>query len=105
MDWNSMSNSAILAESGKRIKDQRLRKELTQQDLADRAGVSVFTVGQIEKGKPVSTGTLVAILRVLRLLNNLEMLLPELTISPVEMLKLKGEAPKRIYRPRTAQTK
>ena len=96
MDWNSISNTAIVQETGKRLKDYRLAKKFTQQQLAERAGVSLFTVGQIEKGKPVSVSMLIAVMRVLRLLDNLELLLPEQEISPVELLKLKGKQPRRI---------
>jgi len=96
MDWNSLSNSEIITELGKRIKGYRIKKRFTQQELADRAGVSLFTVAQVEKGNPVSCPTLIAIFRVLRLLDNLEMLLPEIEISPIELMKLKGKIPKRI---------
>jgi transcriptional regulator with XRE-family HTH domain len=96
MDWNSLSNAAIIQEIGKRIKEYRLKKRFTQNELADRAGISVFTVAQIEKGHPVSISMLLSVLRVLRLLDNLEMLLPEIGISPIELMKLKGKTPKRI---------
>jgi transcriptional regulator with XRE-family HTH domain len=83
-------------EIGIRIREHRLKKKLTQQDLAERAGISVFTVAQIEKGNPVTILMFLAVLRVLRLLDNLDMLLPEPEISPIELLKLKGKTPKRI---------
>jgi DNA-binding XRE family transcriptional regulator len=95
MDWNSLSNSEIIAALGKRIKNYRIKKRFTQQEFADRAGVSLFTVAQIEKGKPVSFSTLVSFLRVLRLLENFELLLPEIEISPIEMMKLQEKIPKR----------
>jgi transcriptional regulator with XRE-family HTH domain len=96
MDWNELSNAAITAEIGKRLKEHRLKKRLTQQELAKRAGISLFTVAQIERGKPVSIAMLLPVLRVLRLLDNLEMLLPQMGISPIEMLKLNGKQPQRV---------
>ena len=96
MDWNVLSNAAIVQETGKRLKAVRLKKRFSQQELAERAGISVFTVAQIEHGKPVSIAMIIPVLRGLRLLDNLEALLPELDISPVEMLKFKGKQPKRI---------
>jgi DNA-binding XRE family transcriptional regulator len=96
MDWNSLSNFEITTEFSKRIKSYRIKKRLTQQELADRAGISLFTVAQIEKGKPMSFSTLIAIFRVFRMLENFEMLLPEMEISPIEMMKLQGKTPKRI---------
>ena len=102
MDWNSMSDTAITGVLGKRIKEYRLRKRYTQQDMADRAGISVFSVAKVEKGEPVSISIIIPVLRVLRLLDNLEMLLPEIGVSPIEMLKLKGKMPQRIKKRKQA---
>jgi transcriptional regulator with XRE-family HTH domain len=96
MDWNSLSNTAITKEIGKRLKEYRLKKRFTQRDIAERAGISIFTVAQIERGKAVSINMLLPVFRVLRLLDNLELFLPEISISPVKLLKLKGKTPKRI---------
>ena len=96
MDWNSLSNAAIVLEVGKRLKAYRLKKRLSQQELAGRAGISLFTIVQIEKGRPVSISMLLSVMRVLRLLDNFELLLPEIGISPIEMMKLKGRMPQRI---------
>lgn len=100
MDWNSISDVAIIAEIGKRIKGNRLRKNLTQTDLATRAGVNALTIAKVEQGKPMSFLSLIAIMRALRLLGNLELLIPEVQISPIEMLKLKGETRKRASKPK-----
>jgi transcriptional regulator with XRE-family HTH domain len=96
MDWNSCSNTAIVQEIGKRIKAYRIEKRFTQQDLAIRAGVSLFTLTKIERGKPVSIIMLLAVLRGLRLLDNLELFLPEISISPIKMLELRGNKPQRV---------
>lgn len=96
MDWSSLSNTAIVQEIGKRLKGYRLRKKYTQQDLATQAGVSVFSIAQIERGKSVSLSVLLPVLRALKLLDNLELLLPKTGVSPVELLKLQGKTPQRI---------
>jgi transcriptional regulator with XRE-family HTH domain len=96
MNWNSLSNSAIREEVGKRLKEHRFRRKLTQQELADQAGISVFSVAQVERGKAVTMSVFLSILRVLRLLDNFDLLIPEIGISPIELLKLKGKTPKRI---------
>jgi transcriptional regulator with XRE-family HTH domain len=98
MDWVSMSDTAIIEELGRRIKEYRLRKRYTQQELADRAGISLFSMSKIEKGQAVSVSIVIPVLRALRLLPNLEMLLPEIGISPIEAMKLKGKMPRRIKR-------
>ena len=66
MDWNSLSNTNVVIEIGHRLKKERITKKLTQKQLADKAGLSLFTVAQIEKGNSVSVIMLVAVMRVLR---------------------------------------
>ena len=96
MNWNSISNNAIIEEIGKRLKEYRFQRKLTQQEIAEQAGISAFSVTQIEKGKAVTINVFLSVLRVLRLLDNFELSIPEIGISPIELLKLKGKTPKRI---------
>ena len=100
MEWSSMSDAAIIGELGRRIKELRLRKRYTQQEIAYRAGISLFSIAKVESGEPVSISIFISVLRALRLLDNLEALLPEIGVSPVEMLKLKGKTPQRIRKRR-----
>ena len=53
---------------GQQIKLARLRRKMTAEDVAERAGISRSTVGQIEKGSPsVSMGMYLAVLNALAL--------------------------------------
>lgn len=62
----------ILAELGENIKLARLRRKLTAEQVAERAGISRSTLWQVEKGLPsVSMGTYAQILFVLGLENDL----------------------------------
>ena len=55
---------------GNRIREARLRRELPQKLIAERASVSVDTVGRIEKGDPaVSAGAYAMILQALGILD------------------------------------
>lgn len=96
MDWNSKSNDNVAQEIGKRLKTHRINKRFTQKQLAEKAGISLFTIVQIEKGKPVSISMLIPVLRVLRLLDNMELLIPEPQISPVALLNQKNKHIKRV---------
>ncbi len=96
MDWNSLSNTNVVREIGIRLKRERLNKKMTQQQLAVKAGISLFTVAQIEKGNSVSISMLIAVMRVLRLLDNLELLLPGTSISPVALLNQSQKVIKRV---------
>lgn len=98
MDWNSLSNETVVREMGERMKGQRINKRMTQQELAEKAGVSMFTIAQIERGKSVSLSMLVAVMRVLRLLDNLELLLPAPQLSPVALLKQQERVVRRVRR-------
>lgn len=86
MDWYGMTDIAIVSEIGKRMKATRVKKKFTQAEVAERAGLSVFTVSQIETGKNTSLASLIAVMRVLKLLENIEALVPEQVISPVSLL-------------------
>ena len=96
--WTEMSDPAILVKLGARIKDTRLRKSITQEELAQTAGVSPLTVENIEKGKPVTMIMFLSILRALGLLENLENLIPEAKISPLQLKKLQGKTRYRVRR-------
>ena len=98
MDWKTLSNPAIMIEIGKRLKSYRIRKNLSQKELASRAGISALSVQNLEKGRFVTMVTFISILRMLKLLGNIETLVPELPISPVELLKLKGKTRKRVQK-------
>jgi transcriptional regulator with XRE-family HTH domain len=51
--------SSINEQLGKNVKKMREYRELTQQELADKAGLSKVTIGQIERGNAEpSIGTL-----------------------------------------------
>ena len=95
MDWYGMSDSAIIAELGNRLKNYRLRKNCTQEELAQKSGVSLGSVHKIECGKAVSFATIVSVMRTLRLLDNFEILLPAPSTSPIELLKLRGKTRRR----------
>lgn len=88
--WTEMSNPAILAKIGSRIKETRIRQGKTQVELATATGIAPITVANIEKGKPANTFIFISILRELGLLENLENLVPEGKISPIQLKKMQG---------------
>ncbi len=90
-----MSDPAIIAEIGSRLKEYRLRKNLTQEEIAEHAGVGLSSVIKLESGKSISFKILVSILRALRLLEQFDAFVPEPPISPIALLKLKGKKKER----------
>ncbi len=91
----SNSDDATLKELGKRIVQYRLNKNWTQEVLATEAGVSKKSVHRVEHGHIIRTLNLIRILRALRLLDNLEMLIPEPAISPIQLTEMQGKKRKR----------
>ncbi|MBC8600344.1 helix-turn-helix domain-containing protein [Parabacteroides acidifaciens] len=96
--WTEMSNPAILLKIGSRIRETRIRQDKTQAELALASGVTPLTVANIEKGKSVSTLILISVLRELGLLENLENLVPEAKISPLQLKKIQGKKRSRVRR-------
>ena len=65
----------ILKEMGENIKLARLRRKLTTEQIAERAGISRSTLWQVEKGLPsVSLGTYAQVLFVLGLEKDLQLI-------------------------------
>ncbi len=90
-----LTDEAILAELGGRLAQRRLELQLTQEMLAEQAGVSKRTVERIEAGATAQMSTLVRLLRALALLDRLETLAPEAGPRPMDLIRLKGKARKR----------
>ncbi|MCF0232632.1 MAG: helix-turn-helix domain-containing protein, partial [Enterococcus sp.] len=98
------NNSAILKEFGQRIADQRLAMGLSQEDLAKHAGISSKTIARLEAGNSVSFSHIISILRSLKMLANIELLIPEFQMLPTEIydgIKKRKRAP----RNRSSQSK
>ena len=68
----------------------RLRQNLDQQQLADRAGIALNAVKHLESGKGATLRSLVSALRVLNRVDWLRALAPAVSISPVQMLKTRA---------------
>jgi len=92
---NDISDDATLKELGRRIAQYRLNRNLTQDALANEAGVSKRTVLRVEHGDSTQASNLFRILRALNLLGNLEALIPEPAISPIQQAKMHGKKRKR----------
>ncbi|NTW84358.1 MAG: helix-turn-helix transcriptional regulator [Chlorobiaceae bacterium] len=90
-----LSDEAVLVELGERLAQRRLELQLTQEMLAEQAGVSKRTVERLEAGASTQLSTMVRILRVMELLDRLESLLPEAGLRPMDLLRLKGKARQR----------
>jgi transcriptional regulator with XRE-family HTH domain len=88
---NLSTDEAILRELGQRLAAQRLRRNLTQMQLAEQAGISKSTLQRLESGEAATQlSGFVRVCRALGLLEQFEALLPEPAPSPMAQLKLQG---------------
>lgn len=98
---NELSDQAVLEELGTRVAQRRIRGNLTQEELAQEAGVARKTLTRMERGLPVQTPSLMRVLRVLGALENCDVLVPETSVSPIQSLKLQGRQRQRASRKAT----
>ena len=81
------SDQAFLADFGQRLLRRRLTENLTQAELAAKAGVSKRTVERLESGVSTQFTNLIRILRALGLGPNLTALIPPPVASPLAQLR------------------
>ena len=93
---SQMTDAQVLAVVGERLAQLRLAKNLTQQGLAEQAGLGVRTLQRLETGAAATQlSGFVRVCRALGLVERLEALVPESTASPMAQLKLQGSTRQR----------
>jgi transcriptional regulator with XRE-family HTH domain len=104
MDLYGMSDRAILREIGRRLRRRRLEQNLSQQRLAEMAGLNRTTVSELERGAAAGILTLIQLLRALGTLEELDSFLPDLGPSPLQLARMKGRERVRASRRNQAVT-
>lgn len=99
MNIENMSPSALAEELGSRLKQARLNANMTQTDLATKAGLSRKIIINAEKGK-AQLENIVAILIALKMVEQLNLFIPKQEISPLQLVKMKGKERQRASRSR-----
>jgi transcriptional regulator with XRE-family HTH domain len=89
MEWYAMSDRAIQKEIGKRFRQLRLNRNVTQKDLADRTMTSVTRIKSLEGGN-AKLETMIMVLRELDILEDLDFFIADPGISPLELAKRQG---------------
>jgi transcriptional regulator with XRE-family HTH domain len=103
MDYYSMTDQAILTELGARFRELRLRRNLTQQSLAERTGLSVTAVKSLEAGR-TRLATMIAALRELGKLEDLDNFVARPEISPMRLIRQGGKKRQRASGKRDRKT-
>lgn len=90
--------SEYIRELGQKIKTYRIMKDMSQQDLEDKSGVSKRSISRLEQGESVQLDNLFKILIALGLGENIELLIPDQTKRPSYYLKESERQSKRVRR-------
>ena len=86
IEFSIATSDQIEAVLCKRLESIRLSRNITQAQLAEEAGVSPRTIGRLEKGQGVSLDTFIRIMMALNIQQNLEALLPDPSVRPIERI-------------------
>lgn len=87
----TMKDEALLKVIGRRLADQRLARNLTQEQLSEQAGLGLRTVQRLELGEAATQlSGFFRVCRVLGMIENLDTFIPEVATSPLAQLKLQG---------------
>lgn len=92
-DWSVYGDGALSEVIGRYVKHHRVAQNLSQDEVAQRAGMSRSTLSLLERGGKVNLSTLLQVLRVLDLLQVMNVFtVQENQVSPLEYAKLKKKA-------------
>jgi putative transcriptional regulator len=92
----ALRNSRQIAqELGTRLERIRLSRNLTQAQLAEQAGVNTRTIVRLEQGMSPTLDTFIRVLLALGIASNLEALLPDADIRPIERVLNRGRERRR----------
>jgi len=104
IDYYTASDSRITQELGKRLRALRLRKNISQVELAERTLIAVGTIKSLEKGKG-KLSNLIAVLRELDSLEQLDNFIPPITLSPIQIAEANLKSPTDRVRARATSRK
>ena len=99
----TLTDDALLKLLGERLAQLRLAKNLTQQQLAEQAGLGLRTVQRLELGETAARlSGFIRVCRVLDIVERLDALLPEQSASPIAQLAQLKQLKRHGYRRKRA---
>jgi len=88
INWASMTNGSLLHTVGDFVRHHRLKQNITQSQLAEKANISRSTLSLMENGDKITLPILIQVLRVLDKLYIMDIFKVEEQISTIEYAKL-----------------
>ncbi len=82
---------------GERLRRLRLNRNLDQRTTAEKAGISEKALRNLEGGRGSTVETLMRLLKALDYLQGIDMLAPEISVNPLDLLR-QPKAPQRARR-------
>jgi transcriptional regulator with XRE-family HTH domain len=82
---------------GERLRRLRLNRNLDQRITAEKAGISERALRNLESGRGSTVETLLRVLKALEYLEGIEMLAPEMSVNPLDLLR-QAKVPQRVRR-------
>ena len=89
---------------GQQLRNLRIIRNLTQNELAERAGVALNAVKRLESGQTSTTKSLVKVLKALNRAEWLDTLAPQVTVNPLDKVIQKTPRQK-VFRARKTTVK
>ncbi|WP_245307462.1 helix-turn-helix domain-containing protein [Rhizobium altiplani] len=88
---------------GQKLERFRLSRNITQQQLATDAGISERTLRRLESGDNPTLDSLIRVLIALKIQGNIDLLIPDSRIRPIERVRTKGTERQRSRSTKTAK--
>lgn len=82
---------------GERLRRLRLDRNLDQRTTAEKAGISEKALRNLEAGRGSTLETMIRVLKALECLQGIDVLVPEPSINPLDLLR-QSKAPQRARR-------
>ena len=107
---DDMNDEALLQEVGRRIAFLRRSSQIKQEELAEKAGISRYALSRLENGAGgIRLESFLSVLRCLNVLNRMSVVLPEPTLTPIQLVELEKKSedalPKRIRTRRSSHNR
>lgn len=93
-----LTSKAILKELSARAKKYRVDMNLSQEEFAQKSGVSLRSIVNFESGSDVKFTNFIKILKALELADNLEILIPDVSKRPSAYLAAEKQKQKQRVR-------
>ena len=98
---SGLTSRLLRLELGARLARHRLARNVTQQALAESAGIGLRTLRRVEAGEPSSVDSVLRVALALGLADGLLSGIPEQEVRPIERVDSRGRERRRARAPKT----